>query len=167
MTLKPIPPVKYDGSADSKSCHHFMTESTAHVKDGNIPEKEQIFIAEHYLTGKGGTFYTEEVAPDPYSWRLREFFKRLFIFCFPMNEMWSTIGERNDGPKVNKFWKGLRKDFQPDLWKDKLIPEVSTLKQVVAAAKVLEISRSVMTGPKETKPGKHPEGTVQKRSHDT
>jgi len=75
MTLKPIPPVKYDGSADSKAFHRFMTESTAYVKDGNVPDKKQVFIVAHYLTGKGRTFYTEEVAPDPYSWRLREFFK--------------------------------------------------------------------------------------------
>jgi len=179
--------MKYDGSADSKSFHHFMTESTAYVKDGNVPEKKQVFIVAHYLTGKGRTFYTEEVAPDPYSWRLREFFKRLFNFCFPvnyrnlqrdkiavfvqnnltvreylheLNEMWNTIGERNDRLKVDKFWKGLRKDFQRDLWKDKLNPEVSTLKEVVAAAEVIEISRSVMPGFKDTKHGRRPENTT-------
>jgi len=167
MTLKPIPPNKYDGSADSKAFHRFMTESTAYVKDGNVPEKKQVFIVAHYLTGKGRTFYSEEVAIDPYSWCIREFFKQLFNFCFPvnyrnqqrdkvatfmqnsltvreylheLNEMWNTIGERNDQLKVDKFWKGLRKDYQRDLWKDKLNPEVSTLKEVVAAAEVIEIS---------------------------
>jgi len=85
MTLKPIPPIKYDGSIDSKAFHHFMTESTTYVKDGNVPEKKQVFIVAHYLTGKGHTFYMEEVVPDPYSWRLHEFFKHLFNFCFPVN----------------------------------------------------------------------------------
>ena len=37
MTLKPIPPTKYDGSMDSKAFHHFITEGTAYVKDGRVP----------------------------------------------------------------------------------------------------------------------------------
>ena len=164
-----------------------MTESTAYVKDGNVPEKKQVFIVAHYLTGKGCTFYTEEVAPNPYSWRLPDFFKRLFNFSFlvnyrnmqrdkiatfmqnnlsvreylhKLNELWNTIGERNDHLKVDKFWKGLQKDFQHDLWKDKLNPEVSTLKQVVVAAEVIEISKSVMVGPRELKPGRCHDGMV-------
>lgn len=49
MTLKPVQPLVYDGSADSKA------------------------------------FYAEEVTADPYSWRLCEFFRQLFNFCFPVN----------------------------------------------------------------------------------
>jgi len=67
--------MKYDKSADLKSFHRFMMESTAYVKDGNVPEKKQVFIVAHYLTRKGCTFYTEEVTPDQYSWCLCEFFK--------------------------------------------------------------------------------------------
>jgi len=164
-----------------------MMESMAYVKDGNVPEKKQVFIVAHYLTGKGRTFYSEEVAIDPYSWRIREFFKQLFNFCFPvnyrnqqhnkittfmqnnltvreylheLNEMWNTIGERNDQLKVDKFWKGLRWDYQRDLWKDKLNPEVSMLKEVVTAAEVIEILRSVMTGPRENKPGRRHDGIM-------
>jgi len=159
MTLKPVPPLKYDGSADSKAFHRFMMEGTAYVKDGNVPDEKQVFMIAHYLTGKGRTFYAEEVAIDPYSWRLRGFFRRLFNYCFPvnyrnmqhdkiaafmqnsltvreylhkLNQMWNTIGERSDRLKVDKFWKGLRREFQHDLWRDKLNPEVSTLKEVVA-----------------------------------
>ena len=62
--------------------------------------------------------------------------------------------------KVDKFWKGLRREFQHDLWRDKLNPEVSTLKEVVAAAEIIEISKSVMTGPKENKPFKRHDNTV-------
>ena len=187
MTLKPVQPLVYDGSADSKAFHRFMMESTTYVKDGNVPEKKQVFMIAHFLTGKGHTFYAEEVAADPYSWRLREFFRHLFNFCFPVNycnlqrdkiatfmqnqltvreylhklkEMWNTIGERNDCLKVNKFWKGLRKDFQRDLWKDKLNPEILTLKEVMAAAEIIEILWSVMNGPRENKPGKRHDGFI-------
>ena len=72
----------------------------------------------------------------------------------------NTIGERNDRLKVNKFWKGLQKEFQRDLWKDKLNPEVSTLREVVAAAEVIEISWSVMPGHKEAKHGKRHDGPM-------
>ena len=181
MTLKPVQLLVYDGSADSKAFHCFMTESTAYMKDGNVPEKKQVFMIAHFLTGKGHTFYAKEVAADPYSWCLHEFFRRLFNFCFPVNycnlqcdkiavfmqnqltvseylhelkEMWNTIGEWNDRLKVDKFWKGLRKDFQCDLWKDKLNLEVSTLKEVVAVAEVIEISHSVMSPPRESKLGR-------------
>ena len=134
MTLKPVQLLVYDGLADSKAFHCFMMESTAYVKDGNIPEKKQVFMIAHFLTGKGCTLYAKEVAANPYSWHLREFFRHLFNFCFPVNyrnlqhdtiatfmqnqltvgeylhelkEMWNTIGERNNHLKVDKFWKGL------------------------------------------------------------
>ena len=187
MTLKPVQPLVYDGLADSKAFHRFMMECTAYVKDGNVPEKKQVFMIAHFLTGKGRTFYAKEVTADPYSWCLCEFFRRLFNFCFPVNyrnlqrdkiavfmqnqltvseylhelkEMWNTIGKQNDCLKVDKFWKGLRKDFQRDLWKDKLNPEVSTLKEVVAAVEVIEISRSVMSAPRESKLGRHHDSFV-------
>ena len=73
MTLKPVQPLVYDGSADLKAFHRFMMESTTYVKDRNVPEKKQVFMIAHFLTGKGCTFYAEEVAADPYSWRLQEF----------------------------------------------------------------------------------------------
>ena len=75
-------------------------------------------------------------------------------YLHELKEMWNTIGECNDHLKVNKFWKGLWKDFQHDLWKDKLNPKILTLKEVMVAAEIIEISRSVMNGPRENKPGK-------------
>jgi len=83
-------------------------------------------------------------------------------YLHELNQMWNTIGERSDCLKVDKFWKGLRREFQRDLWRDKLNQEVSTLKEVVAAAEIIEISKSVMTGPKENKPFKcHNNAVVQ------
>ena len=81
-------------------------------------------------------------------------------YLHELKEMWNTIGECNDRLKVNKFWKGLWKDFQCDLWKDKLNPEISTLKEVMAAVEIIEISWSVMNGPRENKPGKCHDGFI-------
>lgn len=52
---------------------------------------------------------------------------------------------------MNKLWSGLRPQLQRDLWKEKLNPEVSRLKEVVATAEVLEIAQSV-TGDYTPKP---------------
>ena len=130
-----------------------------------------MFILSHYLTGRAHEFYIREVADDPYRWRLPKFFRELFNYCFPvdfrskqrfklqkcrqndrsvrdflydLNELWNTIGETAERAKVNKFWFGLRRKIQQDLWKEKLNPEVLRLKDVVSAAEILEIAQSVM-----------------------
>jgi Retrotransposon gag protein len=170
MTLKPIPPTKYDGSVDSKAFHRFITEGTAYVKDGRVPSERQAFFLSHFLTGRAHEFYVREVSGDPYRWRLPEFFRELFNYCFPvdyriklhqklhvcyqndksvkdylyeLNEIWNMIGETNECTKVHKIWFGLWKEIQHDLWKDKLNPEISSLKHVVKAAKIIEIANSV------------------------
>ena len=55
------------------------------------------------------------------------------------------IGEEDEHTKVTKFWSGLQYEIQRDLWRNKLNPEVSSLKEVVAAAEIVEIARSVVT----------------------
>jgi len=170
MTLKPILPTKYDGSVDSKAFHRFITEGTAYVKDGQVPSKKWAFILSHYLTGKAHEFYVREVSGDPYGWRLPEFFRELFNYCFPvdfrikqrrkllrcyqneqkvrdyiyeLNELWVMIGETDERTQVHKLWFGLRKEIQHDLWREKLNPEISSLKDVIAAAEIIEIAQSV------------------------
>ena len=85
MTLKLIPPTKYDGSVDLKAFHRFIMEGTAYVKDGRVPSRKQAFILSHYLTGKAHEFYVREVSGNPYGWHLPEFFRELFNYCFPVD----------------------------------------------------------------------------------
>ncbi|KIN95152.1 hypothetical protein M404DRAFT_166570, partial [Pisolithus tinctorius Marx 270] len=119
--------------------------------------------------GKAHEFYVHEVSGDPYKWRLSDFFTELFNYCFPidfrmhqreklqscyqnsktvknylyeLNEIWNMIGEMNERTKVHKFWSGLCRELQRDLWKEKLNPEISTLKKVIASAEILEIAQS-------------------------
>ena len=66
MKLKPIPPVEYDSSVDSKAFHRFITEGTTYVKDGEVPLKKQAFILSHYLKDRAHEFYVQEVSGDPY-----------------------------------------------------------------------------------------------------
>ncbi|KIO10654.1 hypothetical protein M404DRAFT_20901 [Pisolithus tinctorius Marx 270] len=169
-TLKPIPPNKYDGSNDIHTFQRFVTEGAAYVTDGRVEPKKCAFILSHYLTGKAHEFYVREVSGDPYKWRLSDFFTQLFNYCFPidfrmrqreklqscyqnsktvrnylyeLNELWNMIGETNECTKVHKFWSGLRKELQRDLWKEKLNPEISSLKKISASAEILEIAQTV------------------------
>lgn len=60
-----------------------------------------------------------------------------------VNELWNMIGETDERAKVHKLWSGLRKELQRDLWREKLNPEVSSLKKVAATAEILEIAQTV------------------------
>ncbi|KIM50239.1 hypothetical protein SCLCIDRAFT_146024 [Scleroderma citrinum Foug A] len=155
---------------DSKAFHRFITAGTAYVKDGCVPHKKQPFILFHYLTGKAHKFYVRKVSRDPYRWRLPEFFRELFNYCFPvdfrikqwqklqccyqndqkvkdyvyeLDELWTMIREMDKCTQVHKLWFGLRKEIQHDLWHEKLNPEILTLEDVIAAAKIIEITQSV------------------------
>ncbi|KIM51986.1 hypothetical protein SCLCIDRAFT_33007 [Scleroderma citrinum Foug A] len=55
------------------------------------------------------------------------------------------IGEADERTQVHKLWFGLQKEIQHDLWHEKLNPEISSLKDVIAAAEVIEIAQSVTT----------------------
>ncbi|KAI6010273.1 hypothetical protein EDC04DRAFT_2960670 [Pisolithus marmoratus] len=169
-TLKPIPPTKYNGSDNIQVFQRFVMEGTAYVKDRRVASKKCVFILSHYLTKKAHEFYVCEVSGDPYKWQLSDFFMELFNYCFPvnfcllqreklkscyqnsktvkeylhnLNELWNMIGKRDERTKVHKFWSGLWKDLQHDLWKEKLNPEISSLKKVAATAEILEIAQSI------------------------
>ncbi|KIN97118.1 hypothetical protein M404DRAFT_66926, partial [Pisolithus tinctorius Marx 270] len=75
--------------------------------------------------------------------------KTIKNYLFKLNEIWTMIGETDEHMSytkkpwfVHKFWLGLHKELQRNLWKEKLNPEVSTLKKVVASAEILEIAQS-------------------------
>jgi hypothetical protein len=77
--------VNYDGSFDSRAFHKFLIKGMAYVKDGQVEQKQRVFILAHYLNGRVHEFYTREVSGDPYHWRLRRFFTELFNHCFPID----------------------------------------------------------------------------------
>ena len=60
-----------------------------------------------------------------------------------LNLLSNVVGDVSDREKVIKLWFGFNQHIQAELWKDKLNPEKSTLKQVVAAAEIIEIAHSV------------------------
>ncbi|KAI6146029.1 hypothetical protein BKA82DRAFT_4357359 [Pisolithus tinctorius] len=158
-----------DGN-DTHLYHRFVTEGTAYIEDGRVALKKRAFVLSHYLMGKVYKFYVHEVSGDPYKWRLSDFFMELFNYCFPinfhlqqreklqacyqnsktvknyvyeLNELWNMIGETDERAKVHKLWSGLHKELQRDLWREKLNPEISSLKRVIVSTEVLEITQSI------------------------
>jgi hypothetical protein len=91
MLLKPIPPTKYDGSADATLFYRWCRESTSFVRVGRVPASDQLFFLSYYLTGKALDFYEQVVIWKPVTYTLEDFFLDLFDFCFPAdfrNKMW-------------------------------------------------------------------------------
>ncbi|RDB15248.1 hypothetical protein Hypma_004761 [Hypsizygus marmoreus] len=171
--IRPTPPEKYSGTADTQVFHRFITQSTAYVTDGRVKSKRQVAVICNFLEGKAYTFYTREVSYQPEKWALKKFFKNLFDYCFPVDfrsqqrkkllrcyqndrnvkeyvseltELFTTIGFISKREKVNKLWYGLRPVLQKALWKERLNPETSKWSTVVRAAEINEIADAVEVG---------------------
>ena len=170
----------------------FVTKGTAFVGAGGVQTKEQVFILSHYLSGKAHEFDICEVSSNLYKWRLYDFFLKLFNNYFPidfrtkqreklkwtyqneqsihdyiskLNELCNLIEGVSKCDQVMKLWLGFNNYIQTKLWKDKLNPKESTLKQMIAAAKVIEIAYSMGTQkerapPKEIKCHIHAQSSI-------
>ena len=191
--LKPIPPVTYDRSPDSRSFHQFLTKGTTYVKDGKVERHKRVFILVHYLKGRAREFYTREVSGDPYRWRLKDFFTELFNYCFPINfrmkqreklnrcyqndktvheyiyelsELWNMIGNIGERQKVTCLWTGLSATIQTKLWKKELNPESSSFHEVKNVAEIIEIAHLVPTRDRDCRPkDKAPKGEANSRDN--
>ena len=168
--LKPIPPKEYDGAADARSYHRFVTEGTEYVTTGKVCKNKQVFVLSYYLKGKAYDYYTQKVSMNYRDWTLREFFEQMFNYCFPVNyrmaqrqklkkcfqndktvseyvyeleELFNMIGIVDDREKVIKLWNGLRSSIQRALWHDGYNPKISEWDDVQNGAENIEISESV------------------------
>jgi hypothetical protein len=132
----------------------------------------------YYLTDKAYDFYQQKVSMTEEKWTLEEFYTELFNFCFPINyrmqmrkklqhtfqkdktvnqyafeleEIYNMIGGYSQRDKVIKLWNGFRRSIQAALWNDKLNPEISSWRKILAAAEIIEIAESVNSNSKESK----------------
>lgn len=136
VLIRPTPPEKYNGVADTQVFHHFLTQSQAYVTDGHMETKRQVAVIANFLEDKA-------------------FFMKLFDYCFPVDFCSQqrkklkrcSIGFTDQRERVNKLWYGLRTDIQKALWKERLNPEEAEWSQVVSAAEIHEIAEAVEVGP--------------------
>ncbi|SJL14216.1 uncharacterized protein ARMOST_17672 [Armillaria ostoyae] len=151
MILKPVPPAKYNGEADSRQFLKFLNDGTAYVREA-------------------ADFYEDLVEDNACEWQLTLFFKELYKYCFPvtyrmeqrhklkkcfqneltvkqydaaLRRLWNTIGITSERERVDRLWTGLRVEIQKGLWREKLHPEFSRYKDVLRAAELTEVIESI------------------------
>ncbi|EGN91622.1 hypothetical protein SERLA73DRAFT_80280 [Serpula lacrymans var. lacrymans S7.3] len=159
----------YDGKPDLQEFHQFMVAANTYVREGRVPKRGRVYRLSPFLKGTVYDFFLYKVSPDPYSWRLREFFIGLFNHCFPVDyrmkqrdklkccfqdnktvkeylykltELWNIIGDSDECQRVIQFWTGLNSELQQGLWLKELNPELLSFEEVQATAKRLEIAHS-------------------------
>jgi hypothetical protein len=180
--IKPKPPKDYDGAADARSFHRFVTEGTDYVIAGKVSRQRRVFVLSYHLKGKAYDFYTQEVATKgAYSWSLEDFFNAMFNYCFPIDyrerqrerlrkafqngrsvseysyeveEICNMIGMIDEREKVSTFWHGLRQSIQKALWRDRYNPETSSWAEVKDAAQIIEVSERVGGDGRESHPNR-------------
>jgi hypothetical protein len=165
VLLKPVPPEPYDGEPDQHKLHKFIVTAATYLGDGRVPAEQQVSRLMHFLKGRAQEFYTREVANNPSEWTLLQFFQQLFNYCFPhdflhkqqkrfesarqgprpvkdylyeLNELAMTIRDVDERRLTLRFWDGLRRDIQSQLWLAMLNPEFSSLDEVSSAAEAAE-----------------------------
>ena len=168
--IKPIPPKEYDGATDVRAYHRFVRESDAYLRDGKVKGRRKVFLLSYYLTGKAYDFYTQKVAIEEEKWTVPQFYEELFNYCFPVDyrmqlrktlarchqneksvaeythelqDLFNMIGNIPKQDQVLKFWNSARSSIQKELWRNKLNPELSSWKKVVAQAEIIEIADNV------------------------
>ena len=168
--IKPIPPKEYDGATDVRAYHRFVRESDAYLRDGRVKGRRKVFLLSYYLTGKAYDFYTQKVAIEEEKWTVPQFYEELFNYCFPVDyrmqlrktlarchqneksvaeythelqDLFNMIGNIPKQDQVLKFWNSARPSIQKELWRNKLNPELSSWKKVVAQAEIIEIADNV------------------------
>ena len=103
-------------------------------------------------------------------WTVPQFYTELFNYCFPVDyrmqlrktlarfhqndksvseythelqDLFNMIGNIPEQDQVLKFWNSARPSIQKELWRNKLNPELSSWRKVVAQAEIIEIVENV------------------------
>ncbi|KAK1221914.1 hypothetical protein PQX77_015261 [Marasmius sp. AFHP31] len=156
-------------------------EGTHFVKEGNVPEEDQVILLSHYLTEKAKKFFLYKVARNHHRWTLTRFFRGMFNYCFPLNyrslqrdrlrkcfqndrsvaeyvyeldNLYNLVGAFSKREKVIKLWDGFNSHIRRELHREKLNKEVHRWKRIVRAAEEIELAEleSAPKG-KQPKPG--------------
>ena len=64
--------MEYDGAADARAYHRFVTEGTDYVTSGKVCRNRCAFVLSYYLKGKAYDFYTQSVSLNPHEWTLKK-----------------------------------------------------------------------------------------------
>ncbi|KAG6867631.1 hypothetical protein C0993_000252 [Termitomyces sp. T159_Od127] len=168
--IKPTPPEKYDGRADIRTFHKFLTHGTAYVKYGYVEKRRQVMVLSEFLAGKAYTFYTRRVSINPEKWRLNKFFTELFNYCFPidfrnqqreklnsftqgnrsvreyvadLDELFTIVGAESKRARVVKLFNGFRPSLRKAILREHMNPEYTSWKEMIREAEYQELADNV------------------------
>ncbi|PPQ83392.1 hypothetical protein CVT26_012894, partial [Gymnopilus dilepis] len=163
-------PVIYSGQANLSDYHRFVREATSYVDMAKIPKKHQIVTISHFLKDTAYDFYSHKVASKQKDWKLGRFLKEMFNHCFPVDytaqmrmklnrirqgdmtvdafvfeleQLFGMFGDLSKRQKALYLWYGLRREIQERMWIEKLNPDISSWKEILDMAVVIEISLGV------------------------
>ena len=69
--------------------------------------------------------------------------KSVAKYTHELQDLFNMIGNIPKQDQVLKFWNSARPSIQRELWRNKLNPELSTWKKVVAQAEIIEIAENI------------------------
>lgn len=179
--LKPIPPPKYDGRPVERDLTIHLQGMMDYLRTGRVKADRQVYIAGRFLTGTAREYYDNFAARNPHKIGITKFYQGLFDYCFPRNyrarqrerlasckqrdrsvkqyvqelhDLFSLIGGETKRNRVLKLWSGFRMEIQSELYLKELHEEVSSWKDIVRTAEIIEAaieSRSANRKTHETK----------------
>ena len=112
----------------------------------------------------------QKVTIDEDHWTVSRFYKELSNYCFPIDyrmqlrktlahchqndktiakythelqDLFNMIGSIPKQEQVLKFWNSACPPIQKELWQNKLNPELSSWREVVTQAEIIEITENV------------------------
>ncbi|KAL0060402.1 hypothetical protein AAF712_012817 [Marasmius tenuissimus] len=179
--IKPVQPPMYNGEADGEKYNNWVMRIFQYCHEGNVPKKEQVFLASSYLEDKALSFFLQKVAQDHAKWNLHTFCTELFNYCFPLNyrsmqreklkscrqgsrsvseyvyeleTLYNLVGVTSKREKVIKLWDGLNEYLREKLVDNKYSKEVHKWNEIVKEAEWFEMSRAEVRSERKDRPEK-------------
>ncbi|KAK7025593.1 hypothetical protein VNI00_015886 [Paramarasmius palmivorus] len=189
--IKPVPPPTYDGTADAERFHTWLMRMIQYCEEGNVPRDQQVMLASHYLRGRALSFFIQKVSRNHSRWRILDFAKELFNYCFPANYrnlqrdrlrrcfqndrsvleyvyelemLYNLVGITSKREMVIKLWDGFNAHMRRELHREKLNKDVHSWDEIVRAAELVEMAEFEMAPRGKDKPKSNP-GTKPENSN--
>ncbi|KAG6834262.1 hypothetical protein H0H93_010787, partial [Arthromyces matolae] len=179
-----------DGMTCLMKYFQFLTQSKQYLKRGQVPRKDWVLVSAEFLRGDAYKFYMNEVSWKARKWSYRRFMKALFNACFPatfrmrqqkrldtleqgdqpvrqfaseMKLLFKCTGYIHKRERVRKLCRALQPRLQERLLEGGYDPEKAKWGEVVDAAELYEIARTIRLeatrGSRKDKPVRQSEGS--------
>ena len=145
-----------------------------YLEEGNVPENEQVMLASNFLQGKALSFFLQKVSRNHSKWKMIDFVKGIFNFCFPINyqsqqraklnncrqgnrsimeyayeyEMLDNlVGTASKRDMLIKFWDSMNPKIWRELHHEKMNKEINTYEEILEQAELIEMAEMEFLAP--------------------